>query len=82
MEEQLPPSTLWPASSLGARLGVKPRWLIEEAAAGRIPGVRAGETYLFDVGAVERELIRRAQSGLEPLTNQAAEAGEQDKEAV
>ena len=62
MGQELPLPNLWPANSLGARLGVEPRWLIEEADAGRIPGVRAGRTYLFDVEAVERELIHRARA--------------------
>ena len=58
----LPPSRLWPARSLAARFGVEQAWLIEEADAGRLPGVRAGRTFLFDPEVVERELLRRARS--------------------
>lgn len=56
------PPRLRPAQSLAVRLGVERGWLIAEAEAGRIPGVRAGRTYLFDVEAVERVLLERARS--------------------
>jgi hypothetical protein len=54
------PPRLWPASSLAVRLGVSPRWLIEQAIAGRLPGVPAGRTWLFDPEAVELSLLERA----------------------
>lgn len=60
------PSRLWPAGSLATRLGVKSRWLIEEAAAGRIPGVRADHTWLFDPEVVERILLERAREVTSP----------------
>ena len=55
-----------PARSLARRLGVDHRWLIEEAEAGRLPGVRAGvskdhHTYLFDPEKVIEVLLKRAQ---------------------
>ena len=43
------------------RHGVEAQWLIEEASAGRIPGVPAGRTWLFDPDAVEAVLLMRAQ---------------------
>ncbi len=51
---------LVPDSVLAARLGVRARWLRAEADAGRIPGVRADDRYLFDPAAVERALLARA----------------------
>ena len=56
----LDPPRLWPASSLATQYGVDARWLIEEASAGRIPGVPAGRTWLFDPEAVELALLERA----------------------
>mgnify|MGYP000448156388 CR=1 FL=1 len=49
------------ARSLARRYGVDPKWLIAEAHAGRLPGVRSGRTFLFDPEAVERTLHERAQ---------------------
>lgn len=43
-----------------ARLGVPAAWLRREAAAGRVPNLRAGRRLLFDVEAVERALSERA----------------------
>ena len=60
------PLRLWAASPLAARLGVDKKWLVSEADAGRIPGVAAGRTWLFDPVAVESVLLRRARErGLE-----------------
>lgn len=47
-------------SGLSRRLGIPISWLREEADAGRIPSLRAGQTLLFDAGAVERTLLSRA----------------------
>ena len=47
-------------SRMARRLGVRPAWLRAEAEAGRIPGVAAGDTYLFNPEAVERALLERA----------------------
>ncbi|MFT5430938.1 MAG: excisionase family DNA binding protein [Myxococcota bacterium] len=48
---------LWPARSLAARLGVDAHWLVEEAVEGRISGVRAGGTWLFEPALVESQLL-------------------------
>jgi hypothetical protein len=41
-------------------LGVPVKWLRAEAQAGRIPGLRADTTWLFDADLVERVLAERA----------------------
>ncbi len=48
------------AKLIARRYGVKREWVEAETAAGRLPGVRAGDTWLFDVEAVERTLLARA----------------------
>ncbi len=40
--------------------GLTRQWLEAEAEAGRIPSLKAGRRLLFDVQAVERALIARA----------------------
>ena len=45
---------------MAGRLGVPAKWLREEAEAGRVPHLRAGEQLLFDPSAVERALRKRA----------------------
>jgi hypothetical protein len=42
------------------RLGVPIAWLKAEAAAGRVPVLRAGAKFLFNVEAVRAALIERA----------------------
>lgn len=51
---------LIPLPVLARRLRVTVRWLRGEAAAGRLPAVRADKQYLFDSKAVERVLLARA----------------------
>lgn len=51
---------LLPAEAMARRLGVEKRWLVAELEAGRIPGLRAGRTCLFDSEAVYRALAERA----------------------
>jgi hypothetical protein len=48
-------------TKLAIRLQVKAAWLREEAEAGRLPAVRAGDRFLFDPATVERLLLDRAQ---------------------
>jgi len=48
------------AAAMGRRLGVDPRWLVNEVRAGRLPGVKAGKTALFDPEVIERLLEERA----------------------
>lgn len=40
-------------------LGLRADWLRGEAEAGRLPGLRAGPTWLFDLAALERALLQR-----------------------
>jgi len=51
------------AGRLARRLRVPAGWLRAEAEEGRIPGVRAGSTWLFDARRVERILAERAARG-------------------
>ena len=51
---------LLPLGPLARLLGVSPRWLRDEAEAGRIPHLPAGKTILFDADLVERLLAERA----------------------
>ena len=53
-------TTLLPLRSMARRLGVPLTWLRAEAAAGRIPALSAGKTYLCDAAAVEAALLERA----------------------
>jgi hypothetical protein len=49
-----------PDSAMARRLRVSVVWLRAEAAAGRLPCVRAGDRFLFDPDLVERLLLARA----------------------
>ena len=51
---------LLPLRNLARTLHVPARWLREEAEAGRIPALRAGRNFLFELGAVESALLARA----------------------
>lgn len=53
-------SELLTTSRMARRLGVKSAWLRDEAEAGRVPAVSAGDTYLFSPDAVHRVLRGRA----------------------
>lgn len=54
---------LMPLGSMARYLGVKSNWLRGEAESGRVPNVRAGDTFLFNPAAVERVLQERANGG-------------------
>ena len=41
-------------------LGVSSTWLRAEADAGRVPALQAGKTYLFNLEAVKKALLKRA----------------------
>ena len=58
MQNQTPLLNL---SAMARLLGVKARWLRDEASAGRVPAVAAGDTFLFDPESVECVLRQRAQ---------------------
>lgn len=51
---------LLPASMMARRLGVTTSWLISEAEAGNLPGLKADRTVLFNPVQVERMLFERA----------------------
>lgn len=56
MEMQSP---LLPLGATARRLHVPARWLRQEAEADRVPHLKAGNQYLFNVEAVERLLLER-----------------------
>jgi hypothetical protein len=41
------PRDLLPLRRMAARLGVPSRWLKEQAEAGKVPGLKAGDRWLF-----------------------------------
>lgn len=51
--------TFWTPHRLAGRVGVPALWLIEEAAAGRLPHLRADGRFYFNPEAVERALRKR-----------------------
>ena len=48
---------------MARRLRVTQAWLRDEAEAGRVPHLKAGQRLLFDADAVERVLLDRATDG-------------------
>lgn len=51
---------LIPHTQLARLLRVRAQWLAEEAAAGRIPALHAGDRWLCDPAKVEAALLDRA----------------------
>ena len=47
-------------SRVARRLGVPAKWLREQADAGKVPCLRAGARYLFDLDALSQELAKQA----------------------
>lgn len=70
--ENIEPKGVVSAQLLARYLRVPARWLCAEAAAGRLPAVKAGTTCLFDCETVVGALQDRAKS---PLPAPAGEAG-------
>jgi hypothetical protein len=56
-------AALLPLNVTARILSVPAIWLRAEADAGRLPHLRAGSRYLFDVDVVERLLLERARQG-------------------
>jgi hypothetical protein len=54
---------LFPLRTAAQLLSVPVAWLRGEADAGRVPCLRAGSAYLFDLDLVERLLLERARLG-------------------
>jgi hypothetical protein len=50
---------LWPLHAMARRIHVRPKWLRDEARAGRLPCIDAGDTLLFDADAIEKILASR-----------------------
>jgi hypothetical protein len=57
-----PAAVLLPLNETARTLHVPTAWLRAEADAGRIPHLRAGKAYLFDLDLVERLLLERARA--------------------
>ena len=53
-------SDLFCLSRMARRLGVTQTWLREQADAGKVPCLKAGERYLFNPVAVQESLAARA----------------------
>jgi excisionase family DNA binding protein len=53
-------SDLLSLSRLARRLGVTQQWLRDQAEAGRIPCLKAGDRYLFNPAAVQEALAAKA----------------------
>lgn len=68
------PSPLLHAAAVARRFGVPANWLCREAAAGRLPHLRAGSRFLFDADVIERELLRRAAAEPQPTGEPAPRA--------
>ena len=56
------PAPLTPLTATARLLHVPAAWLRSEADAGRVPHLRAGTAYLFDIDLVETLLIERARA--------------------
>jgi hypothetical protein len=56
-------SNLLTTGATARRLRVKAKWLRDEADAGRLPGVRAGDDWLFHFPTVVKLLEERAVRG-------------------
>jgi hypothetical protein len=56
-------AVLTPLGPTARLLSVPATWLRAEADAGRLPHLRAGSSYLFDVDTIERLLLERARQG-------------------
>lgn len=54
-----PPKRPVPLARAARWIGVQSQWLAAEAEAGRLPALKAGTTWLFDLAALERALLAR-----------------------
>jgi len=66
MNGHLPTSDLLPLNLVARRLRVPVKWLREEAEAGRVPALRAGNVLLCNPTAVEEVLLERARQPVTP----------------
>lgn len=65
-------SHLLPLKVAACKFGVPSVWLREEARAGRLPSLLAGNRFLFDPTALEEALLKRAQGDGETLAEASA----------
>ena len=54
---------------MARRLGVAQKWLREQADAGKVPRLKAGTRYLFNVAAVQEALAKAAQARAEGVSD-------------
>ena len=54
-------SNLLNVRTAARRLRVDPDWLAAETRSGRLPGLKAGKTYLYDWETLEAALLKRVQ---------------------
>lgn len=73
LDPDLPPRPTGVAKASRA-LGVPIAWLKEEADAGRIPCLRAGKNYLFDLEILRAIIMDRVRSGDAPQAKRLKEA--------
>ena len=70
------PTLLLPLGPTARLLSVPSAWLRGEADAGRLPHLRAGSKYLFDVFTVERLLLERAATSVKETQRLASDGQE------
>lgn len=59
-QNELSRRTLLDARAAARRLRVPRSWLVAETLAGRLPGLRAGDTFLYEWSSLEAALLARA----------------------
>ncbi len=62
-------SPLVPANLAARKLRVPKAWLESEAGAGRLPHLRAGDHFLFDIDLLSKLLLDRAREGGKGVSN-------------
>jgi hypothetical protein len=65
---------LLPLSQVARELRVPVKWLRDEALAGRVPHLRAGTQFLFDLEALTDVLAKRARSNGSAADREASHA--------
>ena len=66
------PKELFPLRRMAARLGVTNKWLREQAEAGKVPGLRAGDRWIFAPDATINAV--RIMAGAESVPANESEA--------
>jgi hypothetical protein len=73
MDEQNEPRGLLPLRRAARQVGVPAKWLREQAEAGKVPGLRAGNRWLFLPDAVT-EAIEKMAKALNPQASQGGDS--------